>query len=75
MTAEPDVNNAGLVLSYRDIQIIKCVVHDNWQEAIEMATRWGWIGPQGGEVGGTEVERRVCERALEMLDLTVPWDV
>lgn len=62
-----------ITLTEREIRIIKCVVHDNWQEAIEIAREeFGWLTRTA--TGWTEnKERKACETVLDALDLTIPW--
>lgn len=65
-----------LTLTVRDQIIVKCVVHDNWQEAIKIAEQFGWLVDYGGELSAEpNPEREECERKLTELDLTIPWDV
>ena len=57
-----------MTLSDRDIQIVVCLVHDNWQEAIQLAKQWGWLTTK------QVMERVACERILTRLDLPIPWE-
>lgn len=70
---EDGASKDQLSLTARDQIIVKCIVHDNWQEAIGIARgQFGWL--TRGRKGWTpNRERQECEAKLAALELTIPW--
>lgn len=63
----------AITLTARDQIIVKCIVHDNWQEAIGIARgQFGWL-TRGKKGWTSNRERQECEAKLDALELTIPW--
>lgn len=66
------INEDGtMTVTRREREIMRAVIHDNWQEAINVARAWGWFKRSNSRGRG---EREMCELKLYALDLSVPWD-